>query len=115
MRATLATILAFLPLVAQAGDARRGGIVAEQRCARCHAIDPDRPWNSIGSTPSFMLMAKKLDSYTQRVLSVTDRRPHIAQELDVKPEQLEDILAYIETLAPNADVVTDEPDRQEPQ
>ncbi len=75
-----------------------GRRLAQKLCARCHAIDPEAPWNSLGSTPSFMLMAKKPERYEQRVLTVTERRPHIAQRLTVTPDDLERILAYIRTL-----------------
>jgi mono/diheme cytochrome c family protein len=83
-----------------AGDPLRGREVAEKLCGRCHAWDPERPWNSIGSTPSFMWMARRLDFWRERVLSVTDRRPHIAQKFEVTAQDLEDVLAYIETLKP---------------
>ncbi len=49
-----------------------------------------------------MWMAKKLDFYRDRVLSVTDRPPHIAQKFEVTLRDLEDILAYIETLKPES-------------
>ncbi len=79
---------------------REGRQLAQELCARCHAIDPAAPWNGIGSTPSFMLMAKKLERYEQRVLTVTQRRPHIAQQLTVSDDDLGHILAYIRTLKP---------------
>lgn len=90
-------------LVAQpavAATDREGRQLAQKLCARCHAIDPAAPWNSLGSTPSFMLMAKKLERYEQRVLTVTQRRPHIAQRFTVSEDDLERILAYIRTLKP---------------
>ncbi len=88
-------------LAAQAAVAasdREGRQLAQKLCARCHAIDPAAPWNSLGSTPSFMLMAKKLERYERRVLTVTERRPHIAQRFTVSDDDLERILAYIRTL-----------------
>ncbi len=83
---------------ALADAAAEGRELAQKLCARCHAIDPAAPWNSIGSTPSFMLMAKKLERYEQRVLTVTRRRPHIAQRFTVSDDDLKRILAYIRTL-----------------
>jgi hypothetical protein len=47
-----------------------------------------------------MWMARNLDFWRERVLSVTNRRPHIAQKLEVTAQDLEDVLAYIETLKP---------------
>ncbi len=89
-------VLGAWPVPADA--AAEGRALAQKLCARCHAIDPDAPWNSIGSTPSFMLMAKKLERYEQRILTVTSRRPHIAQRFSVSEDDLERILAYIRTL-----------------
>ncbi len=97
----LLLLLGILAPPTLAADVKHGEKLARKVCGRCHAVDPKVPWNSIGSTPSFMLMAKKLDRYRDRVLSVTNRRPHIAQRLEVKNTDLEDILAYIETLRPN--------------
>ncbi len=102
----MAVLMAGLALTAPAaagedgGDAARGRKLAEQVCGRCHAWDPADPYNSIDSTPSFQWMAKKLDFYRERILSVTDRLPHIAQRLEVDAADLEDILAYVATLAP---------------
>jgi len=93
------TALVALPAWAE-GDAVRGWQLSQDICGRCHAIDPAAPWNSIGSTPSFMLMAKKLDRYADRVLTVSGRRPHIGQKLAPTNEELRDILAYIESLVP---------------
>ena len=95
-----------------AGDPARGRELAERLCGRCHAWDPEAPWNSIGSTPSFMWMARRMDFYRERILSVTDRLPHIAQRFEVDAEDLEDIAAYIETLAPKRPEVA-EKEREE--
>ncbi|GBD44211.1 hypothetical protein HRbin40_01695 [bacterium HR40] len=92
----------FPAVVAQAGDPARGREITARVCGRCHAFEPERPWNSIGSTPSFMWMARELPFWRERVLSVTDRRPHIAQKLEVSAKDLEDVLAFIETLRPPA-------------
>lgn len=106
MRATVASIILLLAAAGSAGaagDPVRGREISEKLCGRCHAWDPKWPWNSIGSTPSFMWMAQRLDFWRERILSVTDRRPHIAQKLEVKLADLEDVLAYIETLKPADD------------
>ncbi len=72
--------------------------ISKRLCARCHAIDPAKPWDSIGSTPSFKLMAGKLEDYEPRLRSVTARRPHTGQELVVAVEEIEHIIAYIQSL-----------------
>ncbi len=99
---SVALVLAMAAFGARAevGDAEKGRELVAEMCARCHAWDPEYPWASIGSTPSFMWMARKLDFYRERILSVTSRPPHIAQRFDVSIEDLENILAYIETLKP---------------
>ncbi len=103
MKRLIWVLLVLLPQVSSARAAldEEGRRLAQKLCARCHAIDPAAPWNSIGSTPSFMLMAKKLDRYEQRVLTVTERRPHIAQRFTVSPDDLERILSYIRSLKPD--------------
>ncbi len=107
MRAGLATAVVTAGLVAGAaavaddhGDPRRGRELAERFCGLCHAWDPDDPYEGISSTPSFMWMAKKMDFYEERILSVTDRLPHIAQRLEVTAADLRDIAAYVASLAP---------------
>ncbi len=80
------------------GDPAAGKQKAIKWCARCHVIGNHNPYGGITSTPSFYIMSEKPESYRERVLSVTDRRPHIAQDLDLKVEDLDDILAYILTL-----------------
>ena len=81
-----------------AEDIDKGFEISQAVCARCHAIDPAEPWNSIGSSPSFMLMAKKFDRYQPRIMSVTARRPHIAQEFELSVTDLENVAAYVLTL-----------------
>lgn len=88
------------PPNAKAENVERGLAVTKEWCGRCHAYDPEAPWNSIGNSPSFMLMAKKLESYEPRILTVTGRRPHIALEMQLTDEQLEDVVAYVITLKP---------------
>lgn len=80
------------------GDPVAGKQKAIKWCARCHVIGEHNPYGGINSTPSFYIMSEKPESYRERVLSVRDRRPHLAQDLDVKNEDLDDILAYILTL-----------------
>lgn len=96
-----------------AGDPVRGRELAERLCGRCHAWDPEAPWNSIGSTPSFMWMARRMDFYRERILSVTSRLPHIALRFEVTVDDLEDIAAYIETLRPQPREVAKE-EKDEP-
>ena len=98
MKHVLVAICTLAALPVMAADAENGLTLSKKLCDRCHAIDPAKPWDSIGSTPSFMLMARKLDSYEVRIQTVSGRRPHIGQKLEPSNEELEDILAYIKTL-----------------
>jgi mono/diheme cytochrome c family protein len=82
----------------RADEIEDGHQIAREVCARCHAIDPAAPWDSIGSTPSFMLMARNLDRYRERIRNVTDRRPHIAQNFDLSAADLDLIVAFVQTL-----------------
>ena len=84
---------------ARADEIENGREIAREVCARCHAIDPAAPWNSIGSTPSFMFMADNLDRYEERIRSVTARRPHIAQNFELSAADLDLVIAYVRTLS----------------
>ena len=81
-----------------AGDAEEGRAVAERICKRCHVIGADNLHGSIGSTPSFFLMKDKLDDYRGRLLSLKQRRPHIAQDFELSSAEAEHLIAYIATL-----------------
>ena len=80
------------------GDPAAGKRKAIEWCARCHVIGEHNRYGGINSTPSFYIMSEKPESYRVRVLSVQERRPHRAMALDLKNEDLDDILAYILTL-----------------
>jgi len=80
------------------GDIEKGRAVAERVCKRCHVIGPQNLHGSIGSTPSFFIMKDKLDDYRARLLSVTDRPPHKAQDLELSLADLVNLTAYITTL-----------------
>jgi mono/diheme cytochrome c family protein len=78
------------------GDAEEGRKVAQTWCARCRAVDTEKPDGGIDSTPTFFLMSEKLDAYRQRVLTLKARRPHKALDLDeVSNDDLENLVAYI--------------------
>ena len=103
----LGVVLGFgagLAAMSQAADARADGdpVAGQEKaikwCARCHVVGAQNPYGGINSTPSFYIMSEKPESYRERVLSVQERRPHIAQTLELKNEDLDDILAYILTL-----------------
>lgn len=93
-----AAVLTGAPEAGAAGDVDKGRAVAETVCKRCHVIGPQNLHGSIGSTPSFFIMKDKLDDYRARLLSVTARPPHRAQELELTLADLVNLTAYIATL-----------------
>lgn len=92
--AILGLILLLPPGAAQAAEVEEGRKVAEQWCARCHVVGSAKPYGGIDSTPTFVLVSEKFDSYRQRVLTLKERRPHKALDLDeVSNADLENVLA----------------------
>ena len=98
------------------GDAEAGRKIAETHCARCHVIGDFNPMGGIGSTPSFQLLAKR-DDRLERFGTFFERRPHpvfvrvpgVARwtelpshvtEFTVTPANIDDIIAFVETLRP---------------
>ena len=98
------------------GDPAAGRKISETHCARCHVIGDFNPMGGIGSTPSFQLLAKRGD-WLERFETFFERRPHpvfvrvpdVARwtelpshvtEFEVTPANIDDIVAFIETLMP---------------
>ena len=99
------------------GKTEAGHKISQEHCSRCHVIGSDNPYGGINSTPSFPLLAKR-DDYLERFQTFFERRPHPVfvrvpdvpkwsdvpshiPEFTITPEQIEDVIAYIETLRPN--------------
>ncbi len=82
------------------GDSVKGEDTAIEWCARCHVIGDFNRLGGINSTPSFYIMAKKPDTYSAKLLTFQERRPHAAIKFDVTEQDLENILAYVSTLKP---------------
>ncbi len=97
-----------------AGDAKKGRDIAIAHCSRCHVVGDHNPFGGIGSTPSFQLLARRSD-YLERFQTFFARRPHPVfvrvpdvprwteipshvAEFDVTPENIEDLIAFVETL-----------------
>ena len=98
------------------GDAGTGRNISETHCARCHVVGDFNPMGGIGSTPSFQLLAKR-DDWLERFGTFFERRPHPVfvrvpgvalwttlpshvKEFVVTPANIDDIIAFVETLAP---------------
>ena len=98
------------------GDAEAGRKIAQTHCARCHVVGDFNPMGGIGSTPSFQLLAKR-DDRLERFGTFFERRPHPVfvrvpdvarwtklpsnvKEFTVTPANLDDVIAFVETLRP---------------
>lgn len=99
------------------GDAEFGHKVSRSKCTRCHAVDKDTAWSSIGSTPSFSVL-RSLDDWQDRfalfyVLNphpaftqITDLtepfpidRPSPISPIELSIEEVEAIMAYVAAMA----------------
>ena len=101
-RAVLGGLLAALPLLSgpawAEGDSAAGEEAAIKWCARCHVIGSYNKYGGINSTPSFWIMAEKPQTYSAKLLTFQERRPHRALEFDVTQDDVENIHAYVATL-----------------
>ncbi len=96
------------------GDLEAGRKMSVKHCARCHVIGDFNPFGGIGSTPSFQLLANRND-WLERFQTFYERRPHPVfvrvpdvprwtelpshvKEFRVTPENIQDIIAFAETL-----------------
>ena len=108
----------LLPLSAPRaeGDVAAGRKLAVRHCARCHVVGDHNPYGGIGSTPSFQWLVKRAD-YLERFETFFERRPHpvyvrvpdierltdlpsFVAEFTVTPDNIEDLIAFVETLKP---------------
>jgi mono/diheme cytochrome c family protein len=108
--------LEYLDTDAARGDPREGRKVARVHCTRCHVVGDINPMGGIGSTPSFQYLVKR-DDYIERFSTFYARRPHPVftriegiepwtdqpshiATFEITPQQVDDILAFVETLRP---------------
>lgn len=100
------------------GDDARGRTLSRAHCGRCHVVTRDAGEDSIGSTPSFFALKALGDWYTRfqrfyvlnphpvftQIRGVTEPfpidRPSPIVPVAITPEEFDDILAYVATLAP---------------
>lgn len=96
------------------GDPEQGRKLALEHCSRCHVIGDNDKFGGIGSTPSFRLLVGMPD-WRERFQTFFERRPHPvhvrvegvakwtdlpsnAAEFTIKLSDVDDILAFVETL-----------------
>jgi cytochrome c len=74
----------------------RGREMVERWCVDCHLIGPERPGGDVG--PSFQSVA---DSRSEEALRAWISDPHPPMpKLDISANAVDDITAYIKSLAP---------------
>lgn len=80
------------------GDRVRGRQVAIDKCSQCHVIGDYNRYGGVSNSPSFYIFAERLEVYRDRLRTFDQRRPHLSREMKVPPEDIRDIIAYVETL-----------------
>ncbi len=102
-RYSAVAVLALLSTAAcAADDVTAGADLAERLCARCHAIAGPGPSPATGA-PAFSGLAEKWPiDYIAEALAegiVTSHRDDVRMpEFTLTPEQIDDLLAYLETI-----------------
>lgn len=98
------------------GDSKAGREISLKHCTRCHVVGDTNPYGGIDSTPSFQLLARRAD-WRERFLSFFERRPHPVfvrvpnvprwtdlpshvAEFKITLKDVDDIVAFVETLQP---------------
>jgi mono/diheme cytochrome c family protein len=100
------------------GDPVTGRAVSRAKCTRCHAVDDQTSWSSIGSTPSFAVL-RSLPDWQDRFVAFYALAPHPAFMVvqDVTPpfpedrpppivpvamtlDELDHLMAYVAEMAP---------------
>ena len=80
-------------------DAAKGGMLAAQLCARCHAVRPGQNSPDPKATPFPAVAAKT--TYNIFTLRSFLRTPHwTSANFSLKPEDNEDIASYIMSMQP---------------
>ena len=110
------TVLLFLlaaptPVLAQKGlpglfgNADAGREVAARQCAQCHALDAGEPGRPLDAPPSFAALAARKPGRQELIDTLNHAPIHVnppppATRFLFSSAQIDDLLAYIETLAP---------------
>ncbi|GBE44384.1 hypothetical protein BMS3Bbin10_02476 [bacterium BMS3Bbin10] len=109
---------AAVAVAAENGDIKKGRMIAEKTCTRCHVVGSFNPDGGISSTPSFQLLVKRRPDYKERFRTFFNRRPHPAflsikgigrirpdlppnaQPVELTQKDVLDVTAFVETLKP---------------
>ncbi len=80
------------------GDRVRGRALAIDNCSQCHVIGDYNPYGGVNNSPSFYVFAERPEVYRERLRTFDQRRPHISRNMQVSPKEIQDIMAYVETV-----------------
>jgi len=79
-------------------DRARGRTLAIDNCSQCHVIGDYNPYGGVNNSPSFYIFAERPEVYRERLRTFDQRRPHLSRDMQVSPKEIQDIMAYVETL-----------------
>jgi mono/diheme cytochrome c family protein len=80
------------------GDRVRGRELAIAKCFQCHVIGDYNPYGGVSNSPSFYIFSERLEVYRERLQTFDQRRPHLSRDLRLPPKDLQDVIAYVESL-----------------
>ena len=106
-----AFMLAQSGLPGFAADSAKGGKIAERWCSSCHATSPGQP-SANADAPSFgaISVARKVPEITGFLSSSHPNMPDMA----LSREEISDIIAFMQSLAPPLDPLKPEPQKDNP-
>ena len=87
--------------IAQGADAKAGQALAEQNCARCHAIGTDDE-SKLPIAPPLRSLSSKYaldnlqEAFAEGIVTGHNEMP----EFRLQPKQIDDLLAYIQSISP---------------
>jgi len=86
------------------GDAASGRAIAERNCQSCHAIGPEGP-SPVAAAPPFRDLVKRwpaenLAEALGEGIQVAHNGNVQMPEFELEPEQVDDLIAYLQTLQP---------------
>lgn len=96
---------------AAAADVKQGARLAQRWCASCHVIAPDQP-KAAADAPSFAAIsaARKVPEITGFLLRSHPSMP----DMNLSRDEIADLIAYMQSLAPPADPLKPPPQKDDP-
>jgi len=94
--AGLAAALFVAP--ANAGDAKKGAVIAKRWCASCHVVAKDQT-TAVADAPSFFDIAQRRTDKKQLSYLLVDPHPPMP-DMHLSRKEIDDITTYIRSLDP---------------